>query len=210
MKLVDLALYTPRPLTDEGLELENKSRAIFTAIAKRLKRDVETEDFRKINVMINSVSPNKFTVGLSTLGYHIEKFDIASFLNKSVSQQKDMLLTLGIEVLSDVFSEFDLKGPSLTAIKRGIVHNGFRNTYFGPVSEGFACRARIKIVQGFDCSEIFLEVKKKRTLQVERKLWEIESTSPFIFQAYLKKLDWISSKKLNLNIMNKGDHLIEF
>lgn len=210
MKLVDLALYTPRPLSDEGLELENKSQAIFSAIAKRLKRDVETDNFRKINVMINSVSPNKFTGGLSTLSYHIEKFDIASFGNQSISQQKDLLLSLGIEVLSDVFREFDLKGPSLTAIKREIEDNGFSNSYSGPVSEGYGCRAKIKVIQDFDHSEIFLEIKRKRTLLTEKKLWEIDSTNPYIFQAYLGKLEWISPNSLNLNVINKGDHLIEF
>lgn len=210
MKLVDLALYTPRPLTDGGLELENKSQAIFTAIAKRLKRDVETEGFRKINVMVNSVSPNKFTGGISILGYHIEEFDIASFLNQSSSQQKEILLNLGIEVLSGVFSEFDLKGPSLTAIKREIDDAGFRNTYLGPVSNGYGCRARIKVFQDFDYSEIFLEIKRKRTLLTEKKLWKIDETNPFILQAYLRELDWISENSLSLNIINRGNRIIEF
>jgi len=208
MKLVDYALYTPRPLTDEGRELEEKSQAIFTAIVKRLKRDVETKDFRKVNVMINSQSPNKYTTGLSTLSYHMKDFDIGSILNRSSDEQKNMVLGLGIDILKDVFAEYGLKGASLKEIKKDVEENGFTNVYLGPINELDGNRARVKAIQGFDRTAIIIEVKRNRTLLKEIELIDLKSTSPSIFQAYLKKLDWISPNSLKLSVLNGDEHLV--
>ncbi|MEP3889271.1 MAG: hypothetical protein ABJN69_02320 [Hellea sp.] len=208
MKLVDFALYTPRPLTDEGRELEEKSQAIFTAIVRRLKRDVETNDFRKVNVMINSQSPNKYTKGLSTLSYHMKDFDIRSILNRNSDEQKNMVLGLGVDILKDVFSQYDLKGVSLKEIKKDLEENGFTNVYQGPINELDGIRARVKAIQGFDRTAIVIEVKRKRTLLKEIELFDLRSTSPFIFQAYLRKLNWISPNSLKLSMLNGDEHLI--
>ena len=208
MKLVDFALYTPRPLTDEGRELEEKSQAIFTAIVKRLKRDVETKDFRKVNVMINSQSPNKYTTGLSTLSYHMKDFDIRSILNRSSNEQKNMVLGLGIDILKDVFAEYGLKGASLKEIKKDVEENGFTNVYLGPTNELDGIRTRVKAIQGFDRTAIIIEVKRNRTLLKEIELIGLKSTSPFIFQAYLRKLDWISPNSLKLSVLNGDEHLV--
>lgn len=209
MKLVDFALYTPRPLTDEGFELEQKSQAIFTAIVKRLKRKVETNDFRKINVMINSQSPNKYTKGLSILNYHVKDFDIGSILNWNNDQQKNMVLGLGIDILTDVFAQYDLKGVSLEKVKKDVEENGFTNVYLGPLTEFDGVRARVKAIQDFDRTAIVIEVKRNRTLLKEIQLYDLTSTSPFIFQAYLRKLDWIAPNSLKLSVMNGDEHLIE-
>ncbi len=190
-----------RPVSKNEKSFEERSRSILSGVSAFLKRDIRTDGIWKISINVNSTNARQHmkTVG-GVLKYNIE-FDVDSFLELGVVEQKNRMLTLVTETLLHVFTEAGLDANRLHGLRNFIVQREFKNTFTGPSNTRNGIDAYVVCEQEFERTNVFV-VLRNSSHEIERIFVLETSPEEFIFNVYLKAPQWVSDVELSLEASN--------
>ena len=190
-----------RPISENEKAFEERSRSILSGASAFLKRDIRTDGIWKISINVNSSNALQHmkTVG-GVLKFNIE-FDVDSFLELGVEEQKNRMLTLVTETLSDAFTKANLEADRLNGLRDFIEQREFKTTFTGPSNARNGIDACVVCVQEFERTNVFIALKKG-SHEIERIFVLETSSEEFIFNVYLKAPEWVSDVELRLEASN--------
>lgn len=196
-----------RPVSKNEKAFEERSRSVLSGVSAFLKRDIRTKGIWKISINVNSTNAlQHMKVVGGVLKYNIE-FDVDSFLELGVEQQKKQMLTLVIETLLDVFTEAGLDADRLNGLPDFIKEREFKSTFTGPASARNGIDACVVCEQEFERTNVFI-VLKKDSHEIERIFVLETSSEEFIFNVYLKAPEWVSDVELSIEASNGETHTV--
>jgi len=206
-RLNNFALYTPRPLSEDGKYLEVKSNSILASITVYLRGRLPNLAFNKINLMINANSPQPIGITDNKILYIYKSCDLKNFQSLSIEKQKEQIMQLGFSCLVEIFEHSNIDPSILEGCEEHIIANDYSNLFYGPIakSEGFSYR--VCAHQGFDETNLFVVVKKGRKEVRRVHFLTIPETNPFAFNIYLSDLE-IKQDKVILQTY-KDKHILE-
>jgi len=134
-------------------------------------------------------------------------YDVDDFLRESILKQRQRMLSLVCNLLTEVFQKLGLDHGKFLQLQEYVTKREFRNDFSGPKSNHNGLTAQIVCEQYFDRATLSFSISKGR-VEIEKYCFDTTSPDEFEFGIYLKAPEWLSDTELKLVVANEKTYSI--